>query len=158
MLRSYPFLHSLSCPIFVPVLFLPSARCPHSVNMAFCFQCVSNSEVGVVERLGKFTGLASPGLNCICWPLDVVGHHGRSTLTFLSVCGSSMNAIYLPTVAIFPRIQFIHRCVFQHLYGLVVLVPGHTKKAACRGIPCCHVSLRNFSEPGVVLGQACSPW
>ncbi|CAN0153152.1 unnamed protein product [Hapterophycus canaliculatus] len=40
--------------------------------MALCLQCVSNSEVGVVERLGKFTGLASPGLNCICWPLDVV--------------------------------------------------------------------------------------
>lgn len=43
-----------------------------SANMAFCFQCVSNSEVGVVERLGKFTGLAAPGLNCILWPIDVV--------------------------------------------------------------------------------------
>ena len=41
-------------------------------SMAFCFQCVSNSEVGVVERLGKFTGLASPGLNCILWPIDNV--------------------------------------------------------------------------------------
>ncbi|CAM9975816.1 unnamed protein product [Ectocarpus sp. 6 AP-2014] len=40
--------------------------------MAFCFQCVSNSEVGVVERLGKFTGLAAPGLNCILWPIDVI--------------------------------------------------------------------------------------
>ncbi|CAM9915489.1 unnamed protein product, partial [Ectocarpus fasciculatus] len=46
------------------------ARTPPSSNMAFCFQCVSNSEVGVVERLGKFTGLAAPGLNCILWPID----------------------------------------------------------------------------------------
>lgn len=48
----------------------PSSR--SKPNMAFCLQCVSNSEVGIIERLGKYTGLASPGLNCILWPIDVV--------------------------------------------------------------------------------------
>lgn len=49
--------------------------------MALCLQCVSNSEVGIIERLGKFTGLASPGLNCILWPIDVVSYTSASWST-----------------------------------------------------------------------------
>eukprot|EP00904_Undaria_pinnatifida_P012412 jgi/Undpi1/8300/HiC_scaffold_25.g10769.m1 len=40
--------------------------------MAFCCQCVPNSEIGVVERLGRYTTLAQPGFNWICWPLDKI--------------------------------------------------------------------------------------
>lgn len=36
---------------------------PHraSSNMACCFQCIPNAEIGVIERLGKYQGLAQPG-------------------------------------------------------------------------------------------------
>lgn len=65
---------SLSPPFGLAAILLlnlpPSSR--SKPNMAFCLQCVSNSEVGIIERLGKYTGLASPGLNCILWPIDVV--------------------------------------------------------------------------------------
>jgi regulator of protease activity HflC (stomatin/prohibitin superfamily) len=33
---------------------------------------VSTGEVGVVERFGKFTNLAPPGLNFVCWPFSYV--------------------------------------------------------------------------------------
>ncbi|CAM9777825.1 unnamed protein product [Ascophyllum nodosum] len=38
--------------------------------MACCFQCIPNAEIGVIERLGKFQALASPGFHCILWPFD----------------------------------------------------------------------------------------
>lgn len=44
----------------------------HGRDMACCFQCIPNAEVGVIERFGKFQGLASPGFTCICWPCDSV--------------------------------------------------------------------------------------
>mmetsp|Transcript_33635 Transcript_33635/g.44385 ORF Transcript_33635/g.44385 Transcript_33635/m.44385 type:complete len:293 (+) Transcript_33635:144-1022(+) len=37
-----------------------------------CFQCVGTANVGVIERCGKFQGLATPGLNCLLWPLDSI--------------------------------------------------------------------------------------
>ncbi|CAM9777613.1 unnamed protein product [Ascophyllum nodosum] len=40
--------------------------------MAYCLHCIPNAEVGVIERLGKYQDLAQPGLNCICWPVDVI--------------------------------------------------------------------------------------
>ncbi len=58
---------------------------PFYGSMAFCFQCVSNSEVGVVERLGKFAGLASPGLNIICWPIDNVSTTCATSAIYLCV-------------------------------------------------------------------------
>ncbi|CAM9975749.1 unnamed protein product [Ectocarpus sp. 6 AP-2014] len=41
-------------------------------NMACCFQCIPNAEIGVIERLGKYQGLAQPGFTCILWPLDSI--------------------------------------------------------------------------------------
>lgn len=35
-----------------------------------CFFTISTSEVGVIERFGKFSHLANPGLRCIIYPLD----------------------------------------------------------------------------------------
>jgi len=37
-----------------------------------CIQCIQTSTVGVIERCGKFQGLATPGLNCLFWPFDTV--------------------------------------------------------------------------------------
>lgn len=34
-----------------------------------CYACVDQASVQVVERCGKFDRMASPGCNCICWPL-----------------------------------------------------------------------------------------
>mmetsp|Transcript_18580 Transcript_18580/g.25775 ORF Transcript_18580/g.25775 Transcript_18580/m.25775 type:complete len:282 (+) Transcript_18580:135-980(+) len=40
----------------------------------FCFQCVRQQEVGVVEDLGQFKTLLNPGLHCILWPItNIVG-------------------------------------------------------------------------------------
>mmetsp|Transcript_16135 Transcript_16135/g.19407 ORF Transcript_16135/g.19407 Transcript_16135/m.19407 type:complete len:283 (-) Transcript_16135:219-1067(-) len=40
----------------------------------FCFQCVRQQEVGVVEDLGQFKTLLNPGLHCILWPVtNIVG-------------------------------------------------------------------------------------
>ncbi|KAL7576044.1 hypothetical protein ACA910_000831 [Epithemia clementina (nom. ined.)] len=39
-----------------------------------CFQCIRTQEVGIVEDLGNFKRLLSPGLSIICWPCsNVVG-------------------------------------------------------------------------------------
>jgi len=37
-----------------------------------CLACVRTQEVGVVEDLGQFKQLLSPGLHCLCWPLQSV--------------------------------------------------------------------------------------
>lgn len=37
--------------------------------MAWCIQCVSTGNIGVVERFGKFSHTANPGMNCILWPI-----------------------------------------------------------------------------------------
>jgi len=40
-----------------------------------CIQCIRTQEIGVVELLGQFKRLVSPGLSCILWPLEsVVGN------------------------------------------------------------------------------------
>lgn len=41
----------------------------------FCVQCVRTQNVGVVEDLGQFKTLLSPGLHCLCWPIaNVAGY------------------------------------------------------------------------------------
>ena len=37
-----------------------------------CFVCLHQTDYGVLERLGKFVTVLTPGLNCICWPLSSV--------------------------------------------------------------------------------------
>ena len=37
-----------------------------------CFQCVTTSEIGIIERCGRYERLAPPGLRCVCWPLETV--------------------------------------------------------------------------------------
>ena len=37
-----------------------------------CCACVRQTEYGILERLGKFVKVLSPGINCICWPCDSV--------------------------------------------------------------------------------------
>jgi regulator of protease activity HflC (stomatin/prohibitin superfamily) len=38
--------------------------------MCCCIDIINTSEVALVERFGKFTRLAEPGLLCLCWPFD----------------------------------------------------------------------------------------
>jgi len=45
--------------------------------MVFCFECTQEATIGVVERLGAFSGTITPGLNFISWPLSSV----RGTLS-----------------------------------------------------------------------------
>ena len=35
-----------------------------------CFWTVSTGSVGIIERLGQFDQIATPGLNVFCWPLS----------------------------------------------------------------------------------------
>ncbi len=38
----------------------------------FCFGCVDSSQRGVVQQFGKFSSLATPGLNFILWPCQTI--------------------------------------------------------------------------------------
>lgn len=38
----------------------------------FCLQCVRTQEVAVLEDLGQFKNLLSPGLNITCWPISQI--------------------------------------------------------------------------------------
>jgi len=40
--------------------------------MVCCIECTNEGTVGVVERLGNFAGVITPGLNTICWPCSTV--------------------------------------------------------------------------------------
>lgn len=35
-----------------------------------CFQCISQGQIGIVERFGTYSHPAEPGLNWMCWPMD----------------------------------------------------------------------------------------
>lgn len=37
-----------------------------------CIVCIQTGEIGVVERLGKFDRLVSPGINFMCCPVEYV--------------------------------------------------------------------------------------
>jgi len=37
-----------------------------------CFQCIRTKEIGVIENLGQYKRLASPGLSCILYPLESI--------------------------------------------------------------------------------------
>lgn len=45
-----------------------------SLGGCCCFQCIRQTEVGVVEDLGQFKRLLGPGIHCIMWPItNIVG-------------------------------------------------------------------------------------
>merc|ERR1712113_407179 len=48
--------------------------CQHKKTEAsiMCIVCAREGTVGIVERLGQFSGLIKPGLNLMCWPLSNV--------------------------------------------------------------------------------------
>ena len=57
----------------------------------FCIECVDTASVGIVERLGNFTGVLSPGLNLIAWPLDsVVGRVSGRIQQFACDCATKV--------------------------------------------------------------------
>lgn len=45
---------------------------PICCDGCFCAQCVRTQEVGIVEDLGQFKRILSPGLHCIVWPLQSI--------------------------------------------------------------------------------------
>lgn len=46
----------------------------HGAQGCLCVQCIRTQEVGIVEDLGQFKKLLSPGLHLMCWPFSgVVG-------------------------------------------------------------------------------------
>lgn len=40
--------------------------------MAFCFQCIRTGTIGIVEELGQFKKVISPGFQFILWPVQTV--------------------------------------------------------------------------------------
>jgi regulator of protease activity HflC (stomatin/prohibitin superfamily) len=46
-----------------------------------CFTTISTSDVGVIERFGKFNRLANPGCVFVCCPYEIVS--GEPDLYFL---------------------------------------------------------------------------
>lgn len=45
---------------------------PICCDGCFCARCVRTQEVGIVEDLGQFKRILSPGLHCIFWPLQSI--------------------------------------------------------------------------------------
>lgn len=45
---------------------------PICCDGCFCAQCIRTQEVGIVEDLGQFKRILSPGLHCIVWPLQSI--------------------------------------------------------------------------------------
>jgi len=43
-----------------------------------CFQCVRTTEIGIVERWGKYENLVDPGFHFLCWPISDIS--GRLSL------------------------------------------------------------------------------
>lgn len=46
-------------------------------NSCCCCTCVPSGKVGVIEKLGRFSRLAHPGMNCVVWPVEYM----RGTLS-----------------------------------------------------------------------------
>jgi hypothetical protein len=62
------------------------ARMPFS---CFCFECVDTATLGVVERLGSFTRMLSPGLNIVAWPIEsVIGRVSGRVQQFACDCAT----------------------------------------------------------------------
>ncbi|KAG7365907.1 membrane protease subunit [Nitzschia inconspicua] len=84
-----------------------------------CFFTISTSEVGVVERWGKYTRLAQPGLGCVLCPMEQLVGRISFRVQQLDVrveTKTSDNVFLVATVSV--QYQVLRENVFEAFYAL----------------------------------------
>lgn len=84
-----------------------------------CCTCVSTSEVAVKERFGRFSGLASAGLVCVCWPCENVAGHVSTRVQQLDVpCETKTKDNVFVSVVVSVQYEVIRDKVYDAWYRL----------------------------------------
>lgn len=99
-----------------------------------CCQWISDDEVGVIGRLGKFHGVAQPGFKCLLWPIDTVSLDQKCRRAHC--CSRSLSLSVVPSI--------IHR---RRLFCVVLCASSgasHVKRSPllterCSPNPECHI-------------------
>jgi len=83
-----------------------------------CFT-ISTSEVGVVERWGKYSGLVQPGLGLLCWPVSqLVGRLSfRVQQLNVRVETKTLDNVFL-TAVVSVQYQVLRDKVYEAFYAL----------------------------------------
>lgn len=84
-----------------------------------CFFTISTSEVGIVERFGKYSRLAHPGLGCVACPADVlVGRMSfRVQQIDVRVETKTLDNVFI-TATVSVQYQVLREKVFEAFYAL----------------------------------------
>lgn len=84
-----------------------------------CFFTISTSEVGIIERWGKYERLAQPGLGCVICPMEqIVGRLSfRVQQLDVRVETKTLDNVFLQTV-VSVQYQILQEKVFEAFYAL----------------------------------------
>lgn len=84
-----------------------------------CFFTISTSEVGIIERWGKYERLAQPGLGCVICPMEqIVGRLSfRVQQLDVKVETKTLDNVFLQTV-VSVQYQILQEKVFEAFYAL----------------------------------------
>uniref|UniRef100_A0A7S4NF76 Band 7 domain-containing protein n=1 Tax=Odontella aurita TaxID=265563 RepID=A0A7S4NF76_9STRA len=84
-----------------------------------CFFTISTSEVGIIERFGKYSRLAHPGLGCVACPADVlVGRMSfRVQQIDVRVETKTLDNVFI-TATVSVQYQVLREKVFEAFYAL----------------------------------------
>jgi len=84
-----------------------------------CFFTISTSEVGIIERWGKYQRLAQPGLGCVICPMEqIVGRLSfRVQQLDVRVETKTLDNVFLQTV-VSVQYQILQEKVFEAFYAL----------------------------------------
>lgn len=87
--------------------------------MALCPFTISTSEVGVIERFGKYDRLAQPGLGCVCIPVDNVVARVSFRVQQLDVRveTKTLDNVFI-TAAVSVQYQVLREKVYEAYYSL----------------------------------------
>jgi len=92
---------------------------PPGFAMACCIQCVSTGNIGIVERFGKFSHTANPGMNCILWPVFSMSQTLSMRIQPLVVeCETKTRDNVFVNVAVSVQYQVIREKVKEAAYKL----------------------------------------
>ena len=89
--------------------------------MCLCPVCyiINTSEVGILERFGRYSGLAQAGLGCACWPVTALA--GRLSFRVqqlnVKVETKTLDNVFL-TAVVSVQYQVLREKVYEAFYSL----------------------------------------
>mmetsp|Transcript_5052 Transcript_5052/g.7724 ORF Transcript_5052/g.7724 Transcript_5052/m.7724 type:complete len:276 (-) Transcript_5052:103-930(-) len=87
--------------------------------MACCFATISTSDVGIIERFGKYNRLANPGLVFVCCPYEIIAGKISLRIQQLDVtCETKTLDNVFVMVNVSVQFQVIREKVYQAFYSL----------------------------------------